>query len=92
MKLYQEGCRKVVALMGSTMSAAQEGLIRTHTEPKSQVVVMLDEDDAGRAGRDDIAIRLAKFAFVKIHVFPKEGMQPDQLSADEVADLLGGKP
>ena len=32
MKLYQQGCRKVVALMGSTMSGAQEALIHTHTD------------------------------------------------------------
>jgi DNA primase len=90
MKLYQQGYRKVVALMGSTMSPAQEALVRTHTTTASQVVVMLDEDEAGRAGRDDIAARLAKLLFVRIHVFPKERMQPDQLSPEEVNSLLGG--
>jgi len=89
-KLHQNGCRKVVGLMGSTMSAAQEELIRQHTNGQSQVIVMLDEDDAGRAGRDDIAARLAKFCFVKVHQFEKPGTQPEHLSADEVAQLLGG--
>ena len=32
MKLHQHGCRKAVALMGSSMSAAQEELIRKHTD------------------------------------------------------------
>jgi DNA primase len=63
MKLHQFGYRKVVALMGSTMSAAQEELIKRHTDRNSQVIVMLDEDEAGKAGRDDIAVRLAKFCF-----------------------------
>ena len=90
MKLYQSGCRKVVAIMGSTMSAAQEDLIRSHTDGGSRVILMLDEDEAGRAGRDDIAVRLARFVFVKIHVFPKEDMQPDQLSDEEVGNLIGG--
>jgi DNA primase len=49
MKLHQHGCRKVVALMGSTMSAAQEELIARHTD-RSQVIVMLDEDEAGTGG------------------------------------------
>ena len=89
-KLYQFGCRKVVALMGSTMSAAQEALIHAHTD-KGQIVVMLDEDEAGRAGREDIVVRLAKFAFVKIHVFPEEGMQPEQLSPEELNDIVGGR-
>jgi DNA primase len=87
MKLHQHGCQKVVALMGSTMSAAQEELIRKHTDSTSQVIVMLDEDEAGQAGRDDIAVRLAKFAFVKIHTFEKPDMQPDNLTAEEVSAL-----
>jgi len=90
MKLHQNGCRKVIALMGSTMSSGQEDLIRKHTTGQSQVIVMLDEDEAGQAGRDDIATRLAKFCFVKMHQFGKPDMQPDQLTADEVAHLIGG--
>jgi DNA primase len=90
MTLHQHGCRKVVALMGSTMSAAQEELIRKHTNAQSQVIVILDEDDAGRAGREDIAVRLARFVFVKVHAFAEEGHQPEQLSAEEVAQFCGG--
>jgi DNA primase len=90
MKLYQHGCRKVVALMGSTMSAAQEELIRTHTNAQSQAIVMLDEDEAGRGGREDVAVRLARFVFVKVHVFAKEGEQPEDLSAEEVREITGG--
>jgi DNA primase len=90
MKLHQHGCRKVVALMGSTMSAAQEDLIRKHTDSKSQVIVMLDEDEAGQAGRDDIAVRLAKFMFVKVHIFERPGTQPDNLSAEEAQQMFGG--
>ena len=88
MKLHQLGCRKVTALMGSTLSAAQEELIRTHTDRNSQVIVMLDEDEAGRTGREDMAVRLAKFVFVKVHTFDKDGQQPDDLSAEEVSTLL----
>jgi DNA primase len=88
MKLHQNGCRRVVALMGSTMSAAQEELIRKHTDRNSQVIVMLDEDEAGRAGRVDISARLAQFVFVKVHVFGEEGRQPENLSAEEVAALF----
>jgi DNA primase len=88
MKLHQHGCKKVVALMGSTLSAAQEELIRKVTDHKSQIIVMLDEDEAGRAGREDIAVRLSKFSFVRIHAFEKENQQPDNLSAEEVAALF----
>src|ERR1035441_5585085 len=37
MKLHQAGFRKVVALMGSTMSATQEALIKQHTDRNSHV-------------------------------------------------------
>ena len=90
MKLHQHGYRKVVALMGSTMSAAQEELIRRHTNSRGQIIIMLDEDEAGRAGRDDIATRLSKFCFVKAPSFATEGVQPEDLSDDEVAETLGG--
>ncbi|HNQ87872.1 MAG TPA: toprim domain-containing protein [Verrucomicrobiota bacterium] len=88
MKLWQFGVQRVVGLMGSSMSGAQEELIRQHTDFRSQILVMLDEDDAGRAGREEIARRLAPWFFVKIHVFEKAGTQPDQLSAEEVAALV----
>lgn len=88
MKLHQFGCRKVVGLMGSTMSQAQEELLREQTDRHSQVIVILDEDEAGRAGREDIAPRLAKFVFVKVHVFATEGQQPDTLDAEEVVTLF----
>jgi DNA primase len=90
MKLQQNGCRKVVALMGSTMSATQEELIRQHTDCQSQVIVMLDEDEAGRAGREDIASRLSKFCFVKVHAFEQEGQQPEDLSKEDIIHLFGG--
>lgn len=89
MKLHQHGCRKVVALMGSTMSAAQEELIRKHTDRNGQIIVMLDEDENGRAGREDIAVRLSRFAFVKIHEFEQEGEQPESLTAGQLQELAG---
>jgi len=88
MMLHQAGYRKVVALMGSTLSAAQEELVKKHTDGKSRVIVMLDEDEAGRAGREDIAGRLAKFVFVRIEKFDEEGQQPEHLSPEEVAELF----
>jgi len=50
---------------------------------------MLDEDDAGRAARETIAQRLARFVFIKIHVFAEPGRQPEDLTAEQVTELLG---
>jgi DNA primase len=90
MKLHQHSCRKVVALMGSTLSTAQEELIRQHTNSQSHVIVMLDENDAGKAGREDIACRLSKFCFVRVHQFDQPDMEPEHLTAEEVRQLIGG--
>jgi DNA primase len=89
-KLWQHGCQKVIALMGSVLSSAQGELIRKHTNSQSQIIVALDENDAGRAGREDIAHRLAKFCFVRIQQFEKLDTEPEHLSADEVDELLRG--
>ena len=90
MKLHQHGCYKVVALMGSTMSSAQEELIRQHTNSHSHVIVMLDENEAGKAGREDIACRLSKFCFVRVHQFSRADMEPEHLTAEEVQQFTEG--
>jgi DNA primase len=89
-KLHQHGCRKVVALMGSTMSAAQEDLLRQHLKPSSRVIIALDEDEAGRAGRENIAGRLAISCFVRVQRFATPGTQPEHLTPKDVHDLFGG--
>jgi DNA primase len=90
MKLHQHGHHKVVALMGSTMSAAQEQLIREHTDENAHIIVMLDENEAGKAGREDIACRLSKFCFVKVHTFDTPDAEPEHLTADELQSITGG--
>lgn len=92
MALHQNGFPKVVALMGTSLSTEQEDLILKHTEPKTPVVVMLDEDDAGRAARGEIAGRLAAHMFVRIHRFNKEGQQPASLSSEEFQELFDYDP
>jgi DNA primase len=90
MKLHQHGCYKVVALMGSTLSSAQEELIRQHTNSQSHVIVMLDENEAGKAGREDIACRLSKFCFVRVYQFSRPDMEPEHLTAVEVQQFMEG--
>lgn len=90
LKLHQLGHRKVVALMGDTMSPAQEELLRRHTDWRSHVLVMLSENEAGRANRGEIAARLARFSYVGIHAFEQPGQQPEHLSAEQLQAVLGG--
>jgi DNA primase len=84
MKVVQAGF-PAVALMGSSLSEAQEELLTGDFE---RVILMLDGDEAGRSGADTIAARLCRKMFVRI-VEVGEGRQPDQLSSDEIKTTIG---
>jgi DNA primase len=88
MRLWQLGVRKVVALMGSSLSEAQEALLVSALKPSSTALVMFDEDDAGREGRADVLHRLAPRAYVRVAQFAKEGFAAKDLTAEE-AQLMG---
>jgi DNA primase len=88
--IHQCRYRKVTGLMGSSLSDAHLELIDRHTTPDCHVILMLDEDNSGRAGRDEAAARISKIRFVKTIQFQKEGTQPEHLSTDELKQILGG--
>lgn len=85
--LWQHGLRKVVALLGSSLSPEQERLLFERTPFAPQLVLLLDADDAGRKGTADMLPRLARWTFVKTVQLPREGMQPEHLSREEVTSL-----
>jgi DNA primase len=74
-----------VALMGCTMSDAQEELIREHF---AHVVVMLDGDEAGRGATENIGERLRRAVYQVDMVALVDGVQPDQLSTKELQRQL----
>jgi DNA primase len=74
-----------VALMGSTMSDAQEELIREYF---AHVVVMLDGDEAGRGASENIGERLRRAVYQVDMVALVDGVQPDQLSTKELQRQL----
>lgn len=88
-RLWQLGHRRVVALMGSSLADAQEALLLLHLPAGTQVVLLLDEDDAGRAGRQECLLRLARTFYVRVESFPEEGRQPEHLTAEKLTALLG---
>ena len=88
MKLHQLGYRRVVALMGATMSAAQEELIKEHVLSNQRVIVMLDENEAGRTGREDIACRLSKFCYVHVFQFITPDKEPEHITGEELNVVL----
>ena len=83
-RVHQAGFPCVVALMGSSLSAAQESGLRRHFEG---IVLMLDGDAAGRAASDVIATRLSGWRSVQVVRVP-DASQPDQLSPSAIRLLL----
>lgn len=85
--LWQHGLKKVVALLGSSLSSEQEALLFERTPFAPQLVLLLDADDAGRKGTAEMLARLAPRTFVKVVALPREGMQPEHLTPAEITSL-----
>ena len=82
-KVHQAGF-SCVALMGSSLSGEQEKLLAANFPA---VVLLLDGDEAGRQGTEDCLRRLVGQVFVKAIALP-DGKQPDQLTPDELRQVL----
>lgn len=92
MRVHQAGFRWVIALMGATLSEAQKDLIAGRFR---NVLLLLDGDNTGRAATARIAAALRPACAVT-ELSPGVGRQPDQLSADDIRQILvrpeGRKP
>jgi len=87
MHLWQHGIRRVVALMGWSLSNRQEELLVKVVTSETKIILMLDDDDAGISARKQIAPRLAEHCFVRNFRFPESCHQPDSLTAEHLAEL-----
>jgi hypothetical protein len=61
--------------MGSMFSAAQEERIVQAAGPGGQVLLLLDEDNAGRKGRREARDRLSRWVRTKILRLPEAGLE-----------------
>jgi DNA primase len=87
MRVWQAGHRRVVSLMGSQLSAAQENRIVQLAGKDGQVLLLFDEDAAGRKGRSAAQERLSEHVAVGV-IRLEDGQQPDSLAADELLALI----
>jgi len=85
MKLWQLGFRRVVALMGNELTLAQLQRILWHYPPPNPIVMLFDENDAGRWGRERALHLLCPHTFVRSVEFAQEGDRPEMLTAKELA-------
>jgi len=74
----------VVALMGVVLSEQQKKLLLSRF---SEVVLLLDGDDAGRRATERIANLLKQVLQVRVGIVP-DARQPDCLRVDEIAELV----
>lgn len=85
MKVWQAGIHRVVAAMGSSLSARQAELIRAAT---SKVILLFDDDEAGRKGALAAKARLSPTEVQIVSVGPF-GRQPEDLTPEQLRSLLG---
>ena len=81
--LHQVGVASV-ALMGAALYDAQ---LRALLASFRRLILMLDGDEAGRNATTMIAARLRSYASVSVIHLP-DSVQPDQLSAAEIGQIL----
>ena len=88
MKVYQAGFPVVLALMGSTLSERQAGLLLGRFQ---RIVLLLDGDAAGYSASLKIADRLVRRCRVDV-VQLAPGQQPDQFGSEMLNQLLSSYP
>ena len=86
LRVHQAGYRNVVALMGISLSEAQE---QTLLQRFRQLVLMLDGDETGRRATQQLAARLLGKLSLSVEAVTS-GSQPDQLSSEEIDRILRG--
>lgn len=79
-RVHQAGIPCVVALMGRSLSAQQEDLLRRHFD---HVTLLLDGDQPGRTAGAAIATRLVSQISTRLALVP-DGTQPDQLDTEHI--------
>ena len=89
--MVQHGWTNTVALMGASMTAMQERLIR---RMGAQTWILLDANDAGRRGTNKMCWKLGNASFPVYRCsYPEDyddSVQPDDLSDTEIEQMLSG--
>ena len=85
MWVYQSGYKDVVALLGSYMTKQQEALLQ---RLGCDLVLLLDNDKAGRRGTIQVARALRGIQKIAVCVYPRGVHQPDDLTTEQVKDCV----
>lgn len=86
-KLWEAGYHNAVAILGVTLSDAQQVLLES--SGANRVVVFLDDDEAGQLASSKIVTQLSRSFRVQA-ISPGQNRDPDDLTIDEIRQILGG--
>ena len=89
-RVWQAGFHQIVAIMGSVLSDRQRNLIVASVGPNGKIILLLDQDNAGRMCLSQCLDELSSRVFVKALGLPNEGDQPDLLSQEQIQQILAG--
>jgi DNA primase len=84
--LAMQGVYNVIAAMGTDITPTQRDLISKYAE---NVIIMLDADDAGRAGAERVNKMLERVVNTEVVVLP-DGKDPKNFTYVDVKEYLGG--
>ena len=87
-KLFQCGIDNAVALMGAHLSEQQKELLVETLGAQGRVLLLFDDDEAGRAGSVKAAEELMDQLFVKVAKLPDGAIQPDELSDEDLQRIV----
>jgi DNA primase len=89
-RLWQAGFSNGVALMGSYLSECQRDLLVATLGPDGRVILLFDNDEAGRECEAQCLDELSQHLYVKVVRLPGECQQLDNLTVGKVRQLLTG--
>lgn len=96
MKLWQEGFKNVVALMGSDFQVPQKNiLLDPQVNPTRRITLFLDNNDAGNRGKRKIARDCIHNAFIRYANYSRvddpQKTEPEHFAKEELTAILGFK-
>ena len=90
MKVWQAGFKNVMALMGTVLSDEQAEFLIEALAPDGKLTLMLDPDEPGIKAAREIAERLINRLYIRVIDLTEDGLEPDELSAEKIRQVLGG--
>lgn len=85
-RLWEAGYHNAVAILGVSLSDAQQVLLESSGANK--IIIFLDDDQAGQLASQKIVAQLSRSFRVQI-AQAGQGKDPDDLTVDEVKQILG---